>query len=575
MERSSKADYTAAAHVLCRIAVLNASSAQKEETLEACLGQIVDTNHLNVSYPELVTEDLCLVPEDFPCKAAWLDRNYAGESWYGVVRLRICSPCTTTTTTIALPSISVGRLHSIILDGQTAWHLGSNVDGEKGDGTTSTSDGHVPFNVMGDVRSVSCGARATLFLKVDGTAWGVGNNHYGQLGTGTTDDATTPVEIMGSVRKATMGIYNSVFVKEDGSAWTAGFNDQGQIGDGSKMYRVPTPVQVMTDVVATASGFEHTVFIKSDGTAWSVGQNNKGQLCDGTMGSENSKTTPVQALISDVHGVAAGIWFTVFLKEDGTAWACGQNDLGQLGDGSAVDRATPVQIMADVRSIAAGMEYTVFLKMDGTVWATGSNDCGQVGDGTTTQRTVHFQGSFVVFHACCVCNRTPLVMLAHDRITPVQIMSGVERIDAGGKSTLFVKSNGEIWAVGRTRPRLRASHSKSGRNRVQVSCQCLQPKLFFVWRNENGQLGLPDKSCFPTPFQAPRKHRPWLYSLVGKFTNRRRVWFGRGTQAETKCRFHGILAHLAPKSGSNTVSFGALRFVPFLFGTHTVRSDGC
>ena len=239
VERSSKADYTAAAHVLCRIAVLNASSAQKEETLEACLGQIVDTNHLNVSYPELVTEDLCLVPEDFPCQAAWLDRNYAGESWYGVVQLRDCSPCTTTTTTIALPSISVGRLHSIILDGQTAWHLGSNVDGEKGDGTTSTSDGHVPFNVMGDVRSVSCGARATLFVKVDGTAWGVGSNHYGQLGTGTTEDATTPVEIMGSVRKATMGIYNSVFVKEDGTAWTAGFNDQGQIGDGSKMYRGP------------------------------------------------------------------------------------------------------------------------------------------------------------------------------------------------------------------------------------------------------------------------------------------------------------------------------------------------
>ena len=158
----------------------------------------------------------------------------------------------------------------------------------------------------------------------------------------------------------------------------------------------------MTDVVATASGFEHTVFIKSDGTAWSVGQNNKGQLCDGTMGSENSKTTPVQALISDVHSVAAGIWFTVFLKEDGTAWAC-----GQLGDGSAVDRATPVQIMADVRSIAAGMEYTVFLKMDGTVWATGSNDCGQVGDGTTTQRTVHFQGFFFF----CFSVRTALAIV--------------------------------------------------------------------------------------------------------------------------------------------------------------------
>ena len=56
-ESSSKADYTAAAHILCKLSA--SDLAQKEETLQRC----ESTGHLNLSYPELVTEDPCLVPQ--------------------------------------------------------------------------------------------------------------------------------------------------------------------------------------------------------------------------------------------------------------------------------------------------------------------------------------------------------------------------------------------------------------------------------------------------------------------------------------------------------------------------------
>ena len=62
---------------------------------------------------------------------------------------------------------------------------------------------------------------------------------------------------------------------------------------------------------------------------------------------------------------------------------------GQLGDGTNVDRTTPVIVsgLDNVLAIATGTEHTVVLKTDGTVWAWGHNAAGQLGDGTTNNRS--------------------------------------------------------------------------------------------------------------------------------------------------------------------------------------------
>jgi alpha-tubulin suppressor-like RCC1 family protein len=81
------------------------------------------------------------------------------------------------------------------------------------------------------------------------------------------------------------------------------------------------------------------------------------------------------------------------LKNDGTVWAWGLNNYGELGDGTTTDRYTPVQVssLAGITGISAGVKYTVALKNDGTVWAWGLNNYGQLGDGTTMDRYIPVQ----------------------------------------------------------------------------------------------------------------------------------------------------------------------------------------
>ena len=86
--------------------------------------------------------------------------------------------------------------------------------------------------------------------------------------------------------------------------------------------------------------------------------------------------------------IAAGNGHTVAVKSDGTLWAWGSNSSGQLGDGTTINKYSPVQIGTDTnwKSVATGDLHTVGLKTDGTLWAWGWNWNGQLGDGTTIQR---------------------------------------------------------------------------------------------------------------------------------------------------------------------------------------------
>ena len=133
-----------------------------------------------------------------------------------------------------------------------------------------------------------------------------------------------------------------------------------------------------------ASGYYHTVFLMQDGTVRAVGQNAYGQLGDGTT---VDKSTPVDIGLTGVQGVAAGDYHTIFLMQDGTVKTVGRNNYGQLGDGTTVDKSTPVDILSGVQSAAAGNSHTVFLMDDGTVRTVGYNNFGQLGDGTTVDKS--------------------------------------------------------------------------------------------------------------------------------------------------------------------------------------------
>jgi hypothetical protein len=90
----------------------------------------------------------------------------------------------------------------------------------------------------------------------------------------------------------------------------------------------------------------------------------------------------------DWESVSAGWKFTLALKKDGSLWAWGTNDSGQLGDGTASQRNTPICIGThkDWATVSAGDQHAVALKRDGTLWTWGLNEYGQLGDGTKSRR---------------------------------------------------------------------------------------------------------------------------------------------------------------------------------------------
>jgi alpha-tubulin suppressor-like RCC1 family protein len=302
----------------------------------------------------------------------------------------------------------------------TVWAWGSNSNGQLGDGTTGAAASKSnPVQVVSEtndpftgVIAVAAGANHSLAMRNDGTVWTWGYNNYGQLGNGTSGSGTnkpTPVKVtvtggepLENVKAVAAGQSHSVALKSDGTVWSWGYNYAGQLGDGTTE-NSNRAVQVtessstkLTKATAVAAGDYFTVVLKEDGTVWSCGQNSNGQLGNGTTTSSNRAvraTIVGGAPLTEVTAVAAGQQHSVALKSDGTVWSWGRNDKLQLGDGTAEQRVRATQVMASAgvpfagaAAITAGNDYSVALKSDGTVWAWGDNNIGKLGDGTTSVR---------------------------------------------------------------------------------------------------------------------------------------------------------------------------------------------
>jgi alpha-tubulin suppressor-like RCC1 family protein len=423
----------------------------------------------NSSFEKSVTKDLSLDQTDTDSDGIpdRLDSNFVNES---------DTP------------ISAGGYHTVYLksDG-TVWAAGRNWEGQLGNQLV-TNESSAPvqvipennFSTFDSVAAISANYYHTVYLKSDGKVWAAGRNTYGQLGDGGATQKNNPVQVIntnGSVFDGVVGIStgtgHTVYLKDDNTVWAAGWNEYGQLGDGTDNDR-SNPVQVIdangdpfTGVAAISAGAFHTVYLKSDGTVWAAGYNTWGQLGDDT---EGNRSNPVQVIdaagdpFTGVAAISAGGFLTIYLKSDGTVWAAGDNRHGQLGNGTSgldSESSTPVKVnnMSDVVAIYAGGYHTVYLKSNDTVWAAGLNDYGQLGDGTTTQRN-----------------------------NPVQVtnvdesgLSGVVGISAGEHHTVYLKSDGTVWATGRNQygqladGKLQSTTQDSDKNRRAIKSWFFDP----------------------------------------------------------------------------------------------------
>ena len=286
-------------------------------------------------------------------------------------------------------TISAGFNHSFaILPDNSLWAWGGNHGGALGDGTFTAR--HNPVHVMENVSAVSAGFVYTMAIRSDHSLWTWGTNLFGQFGNGTTSNQLypTPIRVMENVA-AVYALRNAgphtMAIRTDGSLWAWGSNSHGQLGDGTIIDRL-RPVHVMENVAAISTGGalgSFTMAIRTDGSLWAWGSNSIGELGDG---SRIDRHRPVH-IKDNILAVSAGSSHTMAIGTDGSLWTWGNNWDGQLGDGTTTPRVNPVRIMENVAAVSAGTGHAVAIRTDGSMWTWGANSYGQLGDGTTANRS--------------------------------------------------------------------------------------------------------------------------------------------------------------------------------------------
>jgi alpha-tubulin suppressor-like RCC1 family protein len=318
--------------------------------------------------------------------------------------------------------IAVGGSFSCAVVGGEVHCWGDNAKGQLGNGTTGggqptpvpvlQSPGGSPLT---GVRAVALGSLHACALLDAGEVRCWGSNTFGQLGTGTTgDDRLSPAPVVRStgapltgVRAIALGGLHSCALLDGGEVQCWGTNSTGQLGNDTAGVLKSTPVPVLqsaggsplTGAQALAVGGDQGCVLLSGGEARCWGDNEYGQLGDGTT---TDRTTPVPVLqaggapLTGVQAIALGFLHVCAQTAGGEAYCWGANSDGQLGNGAETDSptTTPTPVLQSaggapltgVQALAPGGFHTCAIVSGGEVRCWGDNDFGQLGDGTTTDR---------------------------------------------------------------------------------------------------------------------------------------------------------------------------------------------
>lgn len=256
------------------------------------------------------------------------------------------------------------------------------------------------------ISRVSGGLNIMCILRANGKGYCLGLNDLGQIGDGTTTPRIIYTEIGGSVTNwkqietdsgTTCGIGGT-----NDSIYCWGQNTNGEIGDNTTAQRLlPTAVVPATGANSGWTKLEldgsHACGIRG-GHLLCWGDDDEGAIGNNTT-KENyiDQPTEVQGSYSDWVDVTTGQEHTCGIRNESglyKAYCWGANTYGQLGDNTTAEKLTPTEVYGGYTnwsSLVTNHDFTCGLRSNNTLWCWGENNYGQLGDNTVVNKDIPTQ----------------------------------------------------------------------------------------------------------------------------------------------------------------------------------------
>ena len=268
-------------------------------------------------------------------------------------------------------SISAGNLSTIVVTKHgRVFTWGRNEYGQLGDGTTT--DRLVPVEITfrfslddGEyIVQVYAGGTHFLTLTSEGRVFAWGRNASGQLGNGTSTDSNIPVDITSRFNLASgevisnlaAGTYHSLAYSSEGRVFGWGHEQYFQTGVGTGTYSITSPADVTANFsfntgeypVAISGAYYSSVLVTNEGRVFTWGLNYYGEIGNGSL---SAAQTPLDITANFTFNTGetavdcvASHTFTAILTSDGRVFTFGDNNYGQLGDGTTTDSLLPMDV---------------------------------------------------------------------------------------------------------------------------------------------------------------------------------------------------------------------------------------
>jgi alpha-tubulin suppressor-like RCC1 family protein len=319
---------------------------------------------------------------------------------------------------VTLTQITMGYWHVCALASTGAVYCwGYDVDGELGNGTTSSTPSNVPVLVSGGLTftQISAGQYSTCGVTSAGAVycWGLGSS--GQLGvSGSTASSSTPVAVTATgtalagrtIVQVAAGYYHTCALDSTGLVYCWGIDKYGQLGNNTTsttaqpaataVYTTGTPMAGRI-IVQLAAGGQHTCALDSTGLVYCWGYGTNGQL--GDNGTPTSQSVPASVYTTGtpmagvtIASISATEFHTCALGSTGLAFCWGYNADGRLGTNNTTTTSVPAAVYTGgvlsgrtLTQVGAGDQDSCALDSTGTAYCWGNDGNGQLGNDSTAE----------------------------------------------------------------------------------------------------------------------------------------------------------------------------------------------